>query len=220
VRFNFSGSGQGPEDEALTDLDAFRRNTFSKERDEALRMLRAIQEREVGDGRILTERLGLFGHSRGGAAALLAAAVRPVQALVTWSAVGTAQRWNDAMRQAWRQAGEIEIVNGRTGQKLTIGTELLDDIEHNREALDLTAAAGRRKAPWLVIHGDADETVPVADARALHDAATEPRALHIVDDASHTFAAGHPFTGPTPHLIEAMNATQRWFHRHLVVRSA
>lgn len=43
----------------------------------------------------------------------------------------------------------------------------------------------RLRVPVLILHGEADDIVPVAHARALFDAAPEPRRLHIVPDAGH-----------------------------------
>ena len=69
--------------------------------------------------------------------------------------------------------------------------------------------------PWLLVHGEADATVPVETARRLAAAAAPPAELLVVPDAGHTFGARHPFAGPTPQLIQALNATQRWFRRHV-----
>jgi fermentation-respiration switch protein FrsA (DUF1100 family) len=44
---------------------------------------------------------------------------------------------------------------------------------------------GRVRAPVLIIHGDADEVVPVAHARRLYEAAAEPKRLAIVAGAMH-----------------------------------
>ena len=39
--------------------------------------------------------------------------------------------------------------------------------------------------PILILHGDADEVVPVAHARRLYDAADEPKQLAVVPDGLH-----------------------------------
>ena len=77
---------------------------------------------------------------------------------------------------------------------------------------DLLAAAGRRTAPWLLVQGTEDETVPAEEARRLAAAASE---LLLIPGADHTFGARHPFAGPNPRLIQALNATQAWFRRFL-----
>jgi pimeloyl-ACP methyl ester carboxylesterase len=71
------------------------------------------------------------------------------------------------------------------------------------------------RAPWLIVHGGEDETVPVAEGRRLAGLAGGPHELLVIPGAGHTFGRRHPFTGPTPQLIQAFNATQRWFRAHL-----
>ncbi len=80
------------------------------------------------------------------------------------------------------------------------------------------AAASQVAAPWLLVHGEVDAAVPTAAAERLFAAAGGPRRkldLLSVPGGDHTFGARHPWTGPTPALIQALNATQRWFRRHL-----
>ncbi len=218
VRFNFHGAGMRPGDELVTDLEAFRRATFSGDVEDLLAVVAALGD-EIAPGAVDRERLGLFGHSRGGGIALLAAADERLRArlraLVTWSAVATFDRTSDEEKRAWRAAGAFEVVNARTGQRLPLGTELLDDFEANRERLDLGAAARRRAAPWLVVHGALDETVPATEGERLAAEAAPERELLVVPAGDHTFGARHPFAGPTPELITALNATQAWFRRHL-----
>ena len=217
VRFNFSGSGMEPGEDRVTDFEGFRQNTFSGDLADLLAVLDGLET--LVDGRGDLDRVGLLGHSRGGGCALLGAADEAwrdrLKALVTWASVGTFDRYPEEMKKTWRQEGEWVVLNGRTGQQLPIGLGLLDDLETNAAALDLEAAAGRRRAPWLIVHGEDDETVAVSDAHALAEAAADPAQLLVVKGASHTFGSRHPFQGPTRELIEAMNATQTWFRRHL-----
>ena len=203
-----------PGDELVTDIEAFRTATFSKDLAE-LRSIVSSVGRDIAPGVADPDKLAVLGHSRGGGTALLTAAALPLTALVTWSAVSTFDRLGPKERVQWRAAGSIPVVNARTGQELPLGTEVLDDLEANRSLLDLRAAASARKAPWLIVHGEEDETVPVAEAEALAAAAGPRASLLRIPGASHTFGASHPFSGPTPQLIEAMNATQSWLRRYL-----
>jgi uncharacterized protein len=226
VRFNFSGGGMRPGEDEVSDAEAFRRDTYTLELAELLAVLAAV----AGDpgsappegldrGRVRPGPLGLLGHSRGGGIALLGAAhpswIDRVGALVTWAAIGEVDRFTAEQKAAWRRDGELPVVNSRTGQRLALGRELLADVEGNREALDLSAAAARRRAPWLIVHGDGDDSVPPSDGERLYAAAAPPREIERIAGAGHTFGAVHPFAGPTPHLIQAFNATQTWFRRHL-----
>lgn len=224
VRFNFSGGGHRPGEDRVSDLEAFRANTHSRELCEVLAVVEALGD-TIGAGVIDGGRVGLVGHSRGGGAALLAAAHESVgdriRALVTWAAVGTYDRYFQHA-ESWREAGERLVVNGRTGQELPLGVGLLEDIErHGRGGgrLDLEAAARRVEAPWLIVHGTEDEAVPLEEAHLLASANTAGpgphAALHEIDGAGHTFGAKHPFAGPTPDLTNAMNATQKFMRRYL-----
>ena len=218
IRFNFTGSGMEPGDELVTKPLAFRNATFSQDLAELLSLLQAVSDHLLPE-RVDPTRLGLFGHSRGGGTALLAAAREPwrsrLRALVTWAGVSTFDRLDEAEKEYWREKGEVPVVNARTGQELTIDVNVLRDLETHGPELDLVSAAGAREAPWLIVHGDDDETVPVDEARLLAKEAAAPSELLVIEGANHTFGAQHPFAGPTPQLVQALNATQRWFRRHL-----
>jgi pimeloyl-ACP methyl ester carboxylesterase len=214
-RFNFSGSGMKPGDELVSDPEAFRAATFTKDLEELRAVIQAVGHLapEWAD----SKRVGIVGHSRGGGIALLAAAHDDsrIETLVTWAAVSTFDRLPPEVVEEWRSGGVVPIVNGRTGQELLVGVEVLHDLEDHADELDLPDAARRRSAPWLIIHGRDDETVPVAEAELLHSAAAPPTELHAIAGADHTFGARHPFVGPNPLLTEAMNATQAWLRRYL-----
>lgn len=219
VRFNLAGSGMQPGDELVSDPRAFSANTYSAEVADLLRVLEATGH-EIADDRVDRGRLGLLGHSRGGGAAILAAASQPwrdrIRALVTWAAISHVDRYTPEEKRVWRATGELPVVNTRTGQQLALGRGLLEDVErHSAGSLDILAAAGRVAAPWLIVHGGDDESVPASEAAELAARAAGTHELLVIPGAGHTFGAKHPFVGPTPHLIQALNATQTWFRRHL-----
>jgi pimeloyl-ACP methyl ester carboxylesterase len=219
VRFNFASSGMRPGDELVTDEEAFATTPIGDDVDDLHRILQALHDGELAAEHVDPERLGLFGHSRGGGVSLLAAAAEPwsrrLRALVTWASVGTFDRIGPTEKEHWRRLGAMPVVNARTGQQTRLDVALLEDTEARAAEYDLAAAAARREAPWLLLHGTDDETVPVAEADALAEAAGGRFEIHRLEAADHTFGARHPFVGPTPHLVEAMNATQAWLRRHL-----
>ena len=216
VRFNLSGGGMRPGEDLVGDPEAFAHATPGEDAREIDAVLDAVAGGQIAPGRVDPDRLGLLGHSRGGGTSLLVAARRPeLKALVTWSAVATFDRLSEDEKAGWRRAGRVPIVNARTGQELELDISVLEDLEARAGEYDLQAAAAARRAPWLIVHGEADETVPVAEARTLAGAARAPSRLQVVAGGSHTFGAVHPFAGPTPALIQALNSTQAWLRRHL-----
>jgi dienelactone hydrolase len=219
VRVNLSGTGMRPGDELVTDPDAFRDDTYSRELAELRAVLDATGS-SIAPGRVDRARIGLLGHSRGGGISLLAAASPPwrdrLRALVTWASIADVDRFTPEQKEEWRRSGEHPVANARTGQQLAMGLGMLADIEERRAELDLLAAAAARRAPWLIVHGAEDDSVSVAEAHRLAEHAGDGRMeLLVVPGANHTFGARHPFAGPTPQLIQALNATQRWFREHL-----
>ena len=215
VSVNLSGSGVDDGGE-FTLVERFGHNTYSAELDDLLRVVDALARGELGVAPPTS--IGLVGHSRGGGVGILAAAEdRRIAALVTWAAISSVERWSPAEQRAWREAGMKEIVNARTGQRLPLYPDILDDIErHAQGRLEILGAAARLTIPWLIVHGTADESVSALEAEALHAAGREPDARHLpVDGAGHTFGTVHPWQGETPHFRLVADETLGFLAAHL-----
>jgi dienelactone hydrolase len=206
VNFNLSGSGVDDSGEFVFP-ERFGHNTFSAELQDLRRVLDALSAGELGVAP--PTGIGLLGHSRGGGMSVLtAAADARVNALVTWAAISTVERWPEPQRAAWRKAGVTPVKNARTGQVLPQYTDVLDDIERNADPLDIEAAAGRIAVPWLIVHGSEDEAVALREGERLAAAAPPTRTRFLpVAGAGHTFGAAHPWNGSTPELDQVMDAT-------------
>jgi dienelactone hydrolase len=218
VSFNFTGSGIGPDGESFSEPERFGHATFSRDLEDLDTVCRELSAGTLAGGVARPTKLGLFGHSRGGGMAVAhAAAHHDIAALTTWAGIGTVRRWPEEVVAQWRQDGKIDVPNARTGGILPLYTDVLDDIdEHEAGKLDLLEAAGRIRVPWLIMHGDADETVSLAEAQSFHDAATGDEVrLHIVPGGSHTMGSRHPWSGSTPELDLAMGETVGWFAKYL-----
>jgi pimeloyl-ACP methyl ester carboxylesterase len=213
VSFNFSGSGVDDAGE-ITLPERFGHNTFSAELSDAQLVLDALYRGELGVPRPTST--GLIGHSRGGGTAVLHAAqdVR-IRALVTWAAISTVERWGAEERSVWRKTGNNSVLNARTGQRLPLYTDVLDDLERNAAALDIQSAAARIRIPWLVVHGRADESVHFAEAQTLIAGSGGTARLLPVEAGGHTFGAAHPWRGSTPELELVFDATLNWLATHL-----
>ncbi len=214
VSLNLSGSGVDAGGE-FSRPERFGRNSYSAELADVATVLDGLESGAFDMAP--PSRVGIVGHSRGGGVAILAAARDArIQALVTWAAIADVHRWRGREAE-WRAAGSLEIVNTRTGQVLPLHTDLLDDVERNAEALDISAAAARLTQPWLLVHGAADEAVPLAEADALAAdwRPEQPRRRVTIAGGGHTFGAVHPFAGMTPALAELFDETLNWLGRYL-----
>jgi uncharacterized protein len=207
VRFNMSGAGIGDDLQNFTDIEAFAHNTYSRELEDLERVRDWIRSGAMRG--IDPHRAALLGHSRGGGIALLHAAEHgDVRSIVTWAAIPDVDRFDADTKTEWRKQGFVIIRNARTNQDLRIDVGVLDDIEQNRERLDIQSACRRITAPTLLIHGSADETVSV-DAVDLLSAAFEPGVAKklVIDRAGHTFGAGHPMQSIPPLFVQVATET-------------
>jgi pimeloyl-ACP methyl ester carboxylesterase len=218
IAFNLSGSGVDDTGEFVWP-ERFGRDTFSAEVQDLRLVMDALTRGELGVATPTT--IGLVGHSRGGGIAVLHAASDPrVQALVTWAAISSVERWSPQEVAEWREKGVKEIVNTRTGQRLPLYTDVLDDVERNATgSLDILGAAARLRIPWLIAHGTADESVSHLESEALSAACPlSTTRLLAIEGAGHTFGAGHPWnpqTHDTPALRRVFDLTLAWFAAHL-----
>jgi uncharacterized protein len=75
----------------------------------------------------------------------------------------------------------------------------------------VTRAAETLLCPWLIVHGDADETVQIGESEQLARAAGSNATLLRIAGGTHTFNVAHGMTSPSPQLMEAADRTVRFF---------
>jgi len=216
ITFDFSGSGIGADRESFVQAEAFAGNTFSRELED-LELIEEYARRK----KWIKGKFGIFGHSRGGGVAILYAASEAanVNSLVTWAAISYPNRWSPEDVITWRKRGHAEITNSRTGQVMRLETDLLDDVELNgKTKLNIQNAAGKIKAPWLIIHGTGDETVPSTEAEHLHSLSKGMSTLRLIEGANHGFSATHPLTEVPPVLEKVVLETAKFFVRNAITK--
>jgi pimeloyl-ACP methyl ester carboxylesterase len=204
----------------LEDLEAFGQNNFSLELDDLGQLLDALHTpgaTPVPAEGLNLNRLYMVGHSRGGALVLLKAAEDPrVAAVAAWAAVADLHpRWPAEVLAQWQREGVLLVPNMRTGQQLPMYYQIAEDFYKNRTRLDLPALMPGLRQPLLLIHGDQDETVPLAAMHQLH--AGQPRAeVLVVPGAGHMFGGAHPWAGPELPMQARLIAehTARFFTQH------
>jgi len=214
VSFNMSGSGVDDEGN-FTFPERFGHDTFSAALEDVESVINTLV---AGSLEVAPpSSIELLGHSRGGGIAILETARDDrVTALVTWASVSTVHRWPAAVVAEWRRTGRHDVVNARTGEVLPLYTDVLDDNEANADHLDILAAASRITAPWLLVHGEADEAVSLEEGQRLAALVRHPASRHEwIAGGGHTFGARHPWAGSTPDLERAFAASVAWFARYL-----
>jgi alpha-beta hydrolase superfamily lysophospholipase len=211
VVFDFSGSGVGPDRMNFTDIEGFAANTYTRE----LEDLGAVVTHATAQGWI-ARGFGLFGHSRGGATAIFFAADSGrVSALVTWASIATIERWSEDQIRDWRERGSTEVVNTRTGQIMRIDRSAWEECERESGSrLNVESAAARVRAPWLIVHGSADDVVPVADAHRLAKASGSAE-VRVIEGANHILGASHPLPSVPAQLRETIAGTADFFSTEL-----
>jgi pimeloyl-ACP methyl ester carboxylesterase len=209
--FNMSGSGIAGPDGAFTERERFRKNTYAAELDDIHRVARWLRRRlDAGD-----PALGLIGHSRGGAMALLYGASRPeVRTVVSLAAPSRIGVWPEAAFEAWRDHRPHIVRDFRTRADLELGPEIYDDIVKCSAAYDLHRAAASLTIPFLVVQGDRDRSVPLEEGRTLASwGPRETTELAIIENAGHSFQAGDKIRRTPPQLLEMIERVSAWVRR-------
>ena len=212
VTFNFDGSGVRESD--FDDLEAFSRNTISRELWDLEAVLDGLTAGALGRLSVPpARRFGLLGHSRGGATVILKAAQRrQVEAVAAWAPITVPSLLLDRdMIDAWEAGRAVVIPNARTKQDMPLRRNGYDDFRAHGDRLDVVESARRLAAPLLVVHGTKDESVPLSEGQRIAEAAGANARLLTIEGSGHTFQVVHPFRGARPHLEIALAATAELF---------
>lgn len=193
AKFNFSHSGVDPENPVdINDLELFAANTPSKELYDLNLVIQHIKV-EYPDAS-----LSIIGHSRGGGLAILQAyADEKIGKLITWAAIDDfSSLWKKEQESAWRLKGKIEVFNARTKEYMPLNLELLEDVEQNKDKLNINQAAKNLERPWLIIHGNEDVNVDLQIGLNFKGLNKQAKLIEI-DGANHVFGASHPYEKET-----------------------
>jgi len=234
VTFNFGSSGITDREGTFGETERFRKGTYGDQLDDLDRVIdwavRRVESASSGEGIASgggagggsasspEALIGLIGHSRGGALSILHAAtdprVRCVTALASPPRIGV---WPDHYYETWKRGVPVELHDFRTKARLTLGPELYQDFEVQRPRYDVLAAAESLRVPLLLVQGDRDRSVSLAEAHELREhappAGTEYREIVGV---GHNFSAGDEIRRTPPQLLEVIELVAAWMRRYLI----
>lgn len=216
VRFNFALNGIDDVPDAFTRLDLFARNTISQELADLDLVLRALCAGGLpGIGR--PRAVGLLGHSRGGAVALIRALADPgIPAVAAWASIHDFPGMIPVDPVEWRRLGRIEVPNVRTGQMMPVDYAAWEDYLAHRGEYDFAERLAGLRIPALFVHAAGDAVVPSQASRRLAEEAGSRGRLVEIPGGDHAFGAAHPFQGTTPVLEAALAATIPFFQETLI----
>lgn len=216
ITFNFSHNGIGENKFEFTELDKFASNTFTREIVELEDIVKAYQNNIFGD--IENPKIGLLGHSRGGAIVLLTASkFTSVKAIATFGSVSTLDRYSERQKESWRKKGYFAVMNMRTKQEMRLNVSLLDDLEANKNnSLNIEKKVGELDKPLLICHGTEDLAVKLDEVKNIYAWSNKKNTeLKIFERTGHTFGCVHPFNGTNKIFENLLNTTNDFFQKNI-----
>jgi dipeptidyl aminopeptidase/acylaminoacyl peptidase len=134
------------------------------------------------------ERIGILGSSFGGVTCLLKASRDPrIRCVSPW-------------------ATPFELI--KTGDGSIDGIHFKDEFYSDFVRYNILLEA-ENVSHALVIHGEIDDTVPCTEGETIYEHLREPKRLHIIKGADHTFSA-------PDHRDQAIGLAVDWFRRYLL----
>lgn len=217
IMFNFSHNGIGENLKEFTELEKFSKNTFSREVRELNEIIDSIKNgffEEITNN----TKIGICGHSRGGAISLITSSKRlDINAVAIWASIAKLDRYSSRQKEEWRKKGYFDVLNMRTKQVMSLGISLLDDIEKNaHDSLNIEKAVKNLNKPLFIAHGDQDLAVPIDEAEQIYEWADKSNTeLYKLYGSGHTFDVVHPFTGTNRKFEDLLKTTNKFFNNKL-----
>ncbi len=197
IKFNFSHNGGTIEEPIdFPDLEAFGHNNYIKELDDLEIVIDWVTHTNFEFAKLIDlKKTAIIGHSRGGGIVTIKANEDArVTHVISWAGVSNyAVRFGSAEKIAqWKKEGIMYVQNGRTKQQMPHYYQFFENFKENETRLTIKNAVSNLKIPYLIVHGDTDETVALNNAKDLQNWYSESE-LFVVKNANHVFGGKHPW---------------------------
>lgn len=214
--FNFSHGGVIGDADIFEDLEKYEQNCMRLETEDLLCILNNLNKEFKYHSKLF-----LLAHSLGGVPAIFGAkkAIKEkinIHGLILVSTVKTLNFWPSEMLKEWTATGVYYKRNNRTKQELPQGFEFLQEILKCETEWNVKQAIQSLNIPILIIHGSADEAVPVEHGELLYkwiEGNNGNVQLRIIPNATHTFNTKHPFEGSSNELEELIILISEWMRQ-------
>ena len=197
IKFNFSHNGgtvQNPID--FPDLNAFGNNNFTHELNDIERVISFVSSNKTFSTNIDLNNIFLIGHSRGGGiCAIKASEDKRIKGLVSWASVSNFKiRFSEGSEEflKWKEKGVKYVENKRTKQLMPHFYQFYLDFKKNEKRYNIKTAVENLKIPFLVVHGDNDNSVLPFEGGDLHSW-SKNSTFFSVSNGNHTFSSKHPW---------------------------
>ena len=165
LRFSFSGNGDSE--------GRFEDSCPSKEVQDLKAVIDALEGRKVI----------YVGHSMGGAVGVMSAAHEPrIEGLVSLAGMVNTSKFVEV------EFGDVIPGAGTMWDKpeCPLSQAFVDDMNNISSVIEF---ATHVKIPWLLVHGEADDVVPIEESREIFERANEPKELFEIPRCDHVFDA-------------------------------
>jgi dipeptidyl aminopeptidase/acylaminoacyl peptidase len=177
-KFDFFGHGESE--------GKFEEATVSEAVDDILKAIEFVKEKGY-------KKIGLFGSSFGGISSIMAASktkdlfVLALKSPVSdYEEVELLKRGREGIEE-WKQRGWREYI-GSNEIKLKLNYSFFEDIKNN----NAYEAVEKIEIPTLIVHGDADETVPIEQSKKTSGIIKDCK-LEVVRGADHRYTRPEDF---------------------------
>jgi uncharacterized protein len=198
VKYNLSHNGTTFENASqFIDLELYRNNNYSKELNDLQSVIHHITTKGFQYSQlVLSNKVNLLGHSRGGAISILAAQDSRISSVVTWASIAQCtspwSKFTQEQMAEWKAQGTFYYENKRTDQQLPIDYQIYEDYLENKARFDLEKIVSNMTKPMLFIHGTEDPAVPYHSAEKLN-AANITYSKLLLCTGDHVFGRKHPW---------------------------